>query len=66
MVYNPLQYLPDSTELPCSDDTPVDNELQNLIPNLLLAILAVVRDRPLITTIWHHPDDKLHQQNDRG
>lgn len=42
MVYNPLQYLPSSTELPCSDDIPVDNELQNLIPNLLLAILAVV------------------------
>ncbi|BAY25015.1 hypothetical protein NIES2100_48140 [Calothrix sp. NIES-2100] len=24
-----------------SDDTPVDNELQNLIPNLLAAILAL-------------------------
>lgn len=44
--YNPLQYLPSATELPDSDDTPVDNELQNLIPNLLLAILAVVwKDR---------------------
>ena len=40
--YNPLQYLPSATELPDSDDTPVDNELQNLIPNLLLAILAIV------------------------
>jgi hypothetical protein len=38
--YNPLQYLPSSAELPDSDDTPVDNEFQNLIPNLLLAILA--------------------------
>ncbi len=38
--YNPLQYLPSSAELPDSDGTPVDNELQNLIPNLLLAILA--------------------------
>ncbi len=47
MVYNPLQYLPSSTELPCSDDTPVDNELQNLIPNLLLAILAVVWEKRL-------------------
>jgi Uma2 family endonuclease len=40
--YNPLQYLPSATELPDSDDTPVDNELQNLIPNLLLAVLAVI------------------------
>ena len=41
MVYNPMQ-LPSSAELPDSDDTPVDNELQNLVPNLLLAILALV------------------------
>jgi Uma2 family endonuclease len=40
--YNPLQYLPSSAELPDSDDTPVDNEFQNLIPNLLLGILAWV------------------------
>ena len=26
--YNPLQYLPTAEELPDSDDTPVDNELQ--------------------------------------
>ncbi len=38
--YNPLQYLPTAEELPDSDDTPVDNELQNLVPNLLRAILA--------------------------
>lgn len=43
---DPLLRLPTSEELPCSDDTPVDNELQNLIPNLLLAVLALVwRDR---------------------
>ncbi|NEP56664.1 MAG: hypothetical protein F6K31_06515 [Symploca sp. SIO2G7] len=34
--------LPTSEELPCSDETPVDNELQNLIPNLLLYILAAI------------------------
>ncbi len=39
--YDPLQCLPSSAELPDSDDTPVDNELQNLIPNLLEAILAL-------------------------
>ena len=39
--YNPLHCLPTSAELPDSDDTPVDNELQNLIPNLLEAILAL-------------------------
>lgn len=39
--YNPLQYLPPASELPDSDDTPVDNEIQNLIPNLLLAVLSL-------------------------
>ncbi|NEU73679.1 Uma2 family endonuclease [Hassallia byssoidea VB512170] len=37
-----LPPLPTAAELPDSDDTPVDNELQNLIPNLLLAILSAV------------------------
>lgn len=34
-----LQHLPKSEELPCSDDTPVDNEDQNLLPNVLLFLL---------------------------
>jgi Uma2 family endonuclease len=38
-----LQNLPSTEELPCSDDTPVDNEDQNLLPNLLLMLL---------TTLW--------------
>ncbi|MBV8885394.1 MAG: Uma2 family endonuclease [Chroococcidiopsidaceae cyanobacterium CP_BM_RX_35] len=38
--YNPLQYLPSAEELPDSDDTPVDNELQTLVPNLLRFILG--------------------------
>ncbi|MGI2902032.1 Uma2 family endonuclease [Tolypothrix sp. VBCCA 56010] len=44
MLYNTpeYEYLPSSEELPCSDDTPVDNELQNLIPNLLKTILALI------------------------
>jgi len=33
------QTLPTSAELPCSDDTPVDNEDQNFIPNFLLFLL---------------------------
>ncbi|NEP56663.1 MAG: Uma2 family endonuclease [Symploca sp. SIO2G7] len=40
--FSPLLRLPTSEELPCSDETPVDNELQNLIPNLLLNILALL------------------------
>ncbi|NES71824.1 MAG: Uma2 family endonuclease [Okeania sp. SIO2D1] len=40
--FEPLLRLPSSEELPCSDDTPVDNELQNLIPNLLLNILDFI------------------------
>ncbi len=38
--YNPLQYLPSAEELPDSDDTPVDNELQILVPALLRSILS--------------------------
>lgn len=34
-----LERLPSSDELPCSDDTPVDNEDQNLLPNVLLFLL---------------------------
>lgn len=40
--YDPRACLPSAAELPDSDDTPVDNELQNLIPNLLGAILGWV------------------------
>ncbi len=40
--YDLKQCLPFSAKLPDSDDTPVDNELQNLIPNLLEAVLALV------------------------
>jgi Uma2 family endonuclease len=39
--YHLRECLPSSAELLDSDDTPVDNELQNLIPNLLEAILAL-------------------------
>jgi Uma2 family endonuclease len=39
--YNTL-HLPSSEELPDSDDTPVDNELQDLIPALLRAILSIL------------------------
>ncbi len=34
--------LPSTEELPCSDDTPVDNEDQNLLPNLLLLSLGLI------------------------
>jgi Uma2 family endonuclease len=40
--YNPLACLPSAEELPDSDDTPVDNELQNLIPNMLEGVLALI------------------------
>ncbi|BAZ83079.1 Uma2 family endonuclease [Sphaerospermopsis kisseleviana CS-549] len=40
--YNPLACMPSSEELPDSDETPVDNELQDLIPGLLKAILAII------------------------
>jgi Uma2 family endonuclease len=37
-----LQNLPSTQELPCSDDTPVDNEDQNLLPNILLFLLKTI------------------------
>lgn len=40
LKYSLLQYLPSAEELPDSDDTPVDNELQILVPTLLRAILV--------------------------
>ncbi|MEM6503559.1 MAG: hypothetical protein AAF685_17195 [Cyanobacteria bacterium P01_C01_bin.89] len=42
MVSYVNQPLPTSAELPCSDDAPVDNEDQNLLPNLLLILLAEI------------------------
>ncbi|WNZ44091.1 Uma2 family endonuclease [Leptolyngbya boryana CZ1] len=39
---NPLQILPTEFDLPGSDNQPVDNELQLLIPVLLRAILALL------------------------
>lgn len=43
MVQSELKkHLPLGTELPDSDDTPMDNEEQNLIPNILLFILNVL------------------------
>ncbi|MCS6958465.1 MAG: Uma2 family endonuclease [Pseudanabaenaceae cyanobacterium SKYGB_i_bin29] len=43
-----IERLPSSAELPCSDDTPVDNEDQNLIPNILLFSLL---------QYWHDRED---------
>jgi Uma2 family endonuclease len=40
LKYDPRLCLPSSEELPDADDTPVDNELQDLIPSLLKMILA--------------------------
>jgi len=41
-LIDPDTQLPTSEELPCSDDTPVDNENQNTIPNWLIAILEQI------------------------
>jgi Uma2 family endonuclease len=60
--YNPLHCLPSSEELPDSDDTPVDNQLQHLISALLETILALVWcDRwdwffGVDMGIYYHPD----------
>ncbi|MFZ4555195.1 MAG: Uma2 family endonuclease [Pseudanabaena sp.] len=48
LTYPKNRYLPTAEELPSSDETPVDNQLQNDIPNLLLSLLA---------SIWAGRDD---------
>ena len=57
MVYTPdidLLSLPTGDQLPSSDDTPVDNEDQNFLPNLLLfALLSLWSDR----TDWYFAAD---------
>jgi hypothetical protein len=40
LEYNLPKYLPSAEELPDSDEMPVDNELQELIPGLLKAMMA--------------------------
>ena len=42
LEYNPRQCLPSAEDLPDSDDTPVDNELQDLISWLLKGILGLI------------------------
>ncbi|HBL14557.1 MAG TPA: hypothetical protein DD379_24845 [Cyanobacteria bacterium UBA11162] len=42
LEYKLPRYFPSADELPDSDDTPVDNELQELIPGLLKAILLIL------------------------
>jgi Uma2 family endonuclease len=48
LAYSKNRILPTAEELPSSDETPVDNQLQNDIPNLLLSLLA---------SIWASRDD---------
>jgi Uma2 family endonuclease len=60
--YELPRYLPTADELPCSDDTPVDNELQELIPGLLKSILQILwADRMdwffgIDMGIYYHPE----------
>jgi len=42
LQYTPRDYLPSAKDLPDSDETPVDNQLQHLIPGLLEAVLALI------------------------
>ncbi|AGY59628.1 Uma2 family endonuclease [Gloeobacter kilaueensis] len=45
LQFDPSLRLPSSRELPDSDDTPVDNELQDTLPGLLKTILASLWDQ---------------------
>ena len=63
LKYNPRQCLPSAEDLPDSDDTPVDNELQDLIPGLLKTILALIWSERrdwffgVDMGIYYHPDE---------
>ncbi|MDJ0708682.1 MAG: Uma2 family endonuclease [Leptolyngbyaceae cyanobacterium MO_188.B28] len=63
LQFNPLHCLPSSAELPDSDDTPVDNELQDLMPGLLKLILAHIWKTRMDwffgvdMGIYYHPDE---------
>ncbi|MBW4630976.1 MAG: Uma2 family endonuclease [Iphinoe sp. HA4291-MV1] len=62
LEFNLPRYLPSAEELPDSDDTPVDNELQELIPGLLKAILLILWAERMNwffgidMGIYYHPD----------
>jgi Uma2 family endonuclease len=59
----PLDWLPTAEDLPDSDDTPVDNELQELAPTILKAVLAYLwKDRTdwffgIDMGIYYNPDE---------
>ena len=63
LKYNLPRNLPSADELPDSDETPVDNELQELIPGLLKAILLILWSERMDWLfgidmgIYHHPDE---------
>ncbi|MDJ0733790.1 MAG: Uma2 family endonuclease [Nostocaceae cyanobacterium] len=62
LEYDLPRYLPSAEELPDSDETPVDNELQELIPGLLKAILLILWSERMDwffgvdMGIYYHPD----------
>jgi Uma2 family endonuclease len=62
LEYTLPKYLPSAEELPDSDETPVDNELQELIPGLLKAVLLILWAERLDwffgidMGIYYHPD----------
>ena len=63
LQYNLPRNWPSADELPDSDETPVDNELQELIPGLLKAILLILWSERMDWLfgidmgVYHHPDE---------
>ncbi|MCW6050528.1 Uma2 family endonuclease [Microcoleus sp. A2-C5] len=63
LQYNLPRNLPSADELPDSDETPVDNELQELIPGLLKAILLILWSERMDwffgidMGVYHDPDE---------
>jgi len=76
LTYNKNRPLPSAEELPSSDETPVDNQLQNDLPNLLLNLLALIwsgRDDwyfGVDMAVYYNPDELAvgvnHDTGERG
>ena len=52
VISDPKLQRPTSEELLCSDDTSVDNENQNFLPNLLLFILKFIWEKRSDWFFW--------------
>lgn len=63
MLQPDLERLPTSDELPDSDDTPVDNEEQNFVPNVLLFLLEYIMETAAGLVLCRRYGDLSHHRS---